>query len=127
MSAIRRLLFETESGSSRNESRFSIFTGVVERPWAGGGVSRMSGVEQIPTVGPIARYEQQVVQRIQDFNDPRQEWRRLFSEVLGTFFLVLVAAGGGMMGHAFPGTISRTAAVGAPALMVMAVILFMGT
>jgi aquaporin Z len=86
----------------------------------------MSGVEQIPTVGPIARYEQQVVQRIQDFNDPRQEWRRLFSEVLGTFFLVLVAAGGGMMGHAFPGTISRTAAVVAPALMVMAVILFMG-
>ena len=86
----------------------------------------MSGVEQIPTVGPIARYEQEVVQRIQDFNDPRQEWRRLFSEVLGTFFLVLVAAGGGMMGHAFPGTISRTAAVVAPALMVMAIILFMG-
>jgi aquaporin Z len=86
----------------------------------------MSGVEQIPTAGPIARYEQQVVKRIQDFNDPRQEWRRLFSEVLGTFFLVLVAAGGGMMGHAFPGTISRTAAVVAPALMVMAIILFMG-
>jgi aquaporin Z len=86
----------------------------------------MSGVEQIPTVGPIARYEQEVVQRVRDFNDPRQEWRRLFSEVLGTFFLVLVAAGGGMMGHAFPGTISRTAAVVAPALMVMAIILFMG-
>ena len=30
------------------------------------------------------------------------------------------------MGHAFPGTISRTAAVVAPALMVMAIILFMG-
>ena len=56
----------------------------------------------------------------------RQEWRRLFSEVLGTFFLVLVAAGGGMMGQAFPDTISRTAAVTAPALMVMAIILFMG-
>ena len=53
-----------------------------------------------------------------NFNDPRQEWRRIFSEVLGTFFLVLVAAGGGMMGHAFPGVISRTAAVVAPALMV---------
>jgi aquaporin Z len=86
----------------------------------------MNGVEQLPTLGPIARYEQAVVQRIQDFNDPRQEWRRLFSEVLGTFFLVLVAAGGGMMGHAFPGAISRTAAVVAPALMVMAIILFMG-
>jgi len=77
-------------------------------------------------LSPIERYEQSVVQRIQDFDDPRQEWRRIFSEVLGTFFLVLVAAGGGMMSHAFPGTISRQAAVVAPALMVMAVILFMG-
>ena len=31
-----------------------------------------------------------------------------------------------MMGHAFPGVISRTAAVTAPALTVMAIILFMG-
>ena len=54
------------------------------------------------------------------------EGRRLFSELLGTFFLVLVAAGGGMMGQAFPDTISRTAAVVAPGLMVMAIILFMG-
>ena len=61
-----------------------------------------------------------------DFDDPRQEWRRLVSELLGTFFLVLVAAGGGMMGEAFPNTISRAAAVTAPALMVLAVILFMG-
>jgi aquaporin Z len=61
-----------------------------------------------------------------DFANPRQEWRRLVSELLGTFFLVLVAAGGGMMGQAFPNTISRTAAVTAPALMVLAVILFMG-
>jgi aquaporin Z len=61
-----------------------------------------------------------------DFQDPRQEWRRLVSELLGTFFLVLVAAGGGMMGEAFPNTISRTAAVVAPGLMVLAIILFMG-
>src|SRR5215212_647169 len=61
-----------------------------------------------------------------DFQDARQEWRRLFSELLGTFFLVLVAAGGGMMGQAFPDMVSRTAAVVAPGLMVMAVILFMG-
>jgi aquaporin Z len=61
-----------------------------------------------------------------DFDDPRQEWRRLFSELLGTFFLVLAAAGGGMMGEAFPNTISRTAAVTAPALTVLAIILFMG-
>ena len=30
-----------------------------------------------------------------DFDNPRLEWRRLFSELLGTFFLVLAAAGGG--------------------------------
>ncbi|RYV51414.1 MIP/aquaporin family protein [Pengzhenrongella frigida] len=68
----------------------------------------------------------QLVQTIQDFADPSQEWRRLFSELLGTFFLVLVAAGGGMMGQAFPDTISRSAAVVAPGLMVLAIILFMG-
>ena len=78
------------------------------------------------TPGPIARYERSVIDRINDFNDPRQEWRRLFSELLGTFFLVLAAAGGGMMSHAFPGVISHTAAVTAPALTVMAIILFMG-
>ena len=39
---------------------------------------------------------------------------------------MLVAAGGGMMGEAFPNTISRTAAVTAPGLMVLAIILFMG-
>ena len=70
----------------------------------------------------IARFEAMV----ENFQDTSQEWRRLFSELLGTFFLVLVAAGGGMMGQAFPDTISRTAAVVAPGLMVMGVILFMG-
>ena len=85
--------------------------------------------QQVPTqspIAPLARYERNLVERITNFNDPRQEWRRLFSELLGTFFLVLVAAGGGMMSHAFPGVISHSAAVVAPALMVMGVILFMG-
>jgi aquaporin Z len=86
----------------------------------------MTTGQALPTKGPLERYEQGVVERINNFKDPRQEWRRLFSELLGTFLLVLVAAGGGMMGHAFPGVISRPAAVVAPALMVMAVILFMG-
>jgi aquaporin Z len=63
---------------------------------------------------------------IADFQNPKQEWRRLFSELYGTFLLVLVAAGGGMMGQAFPNTITRTAAVVAPGLMVMGVIMFMG-
>ncbi|HXW36234.1 MAG TPA: aquaporin [Acidimicrobiales bacterium] len=93
------------------------------------GVQRMMSkepAEELPAIGPIARYEQSVVQRISDFNDPRQEWRRITSEVIGTFFLVLVAAGAGMMSHAFPGVISRDAAVVAPGMMVLAVILFMG-
>ena len=59
-----------------------------------------------------------------DFDDPRREWRRLFSELLGTFALVLAAAGGGLL-HA-KGQISLSAAVVAPGLTVMGIILFMG-
>ena len=59
-----------------------------------------------------------------DFDDPRQARRRLFSELLGTFALVLAASGGGLL-HA-KGQISLAAAVVAPGLMVMAIILFMG-
>jgi aquaporin Z len=58
------------------------------------------------------------------FDDDRLEWRRLFSETLGTFMLVLVAAGGGIL-HG-EGQISLAAAVVAPGLMVMGIILFMG-
>jgi hypothetical protein len=77
-------------------------------------------------VTSVESIEQRLISAAEDFHDPSQEWRRLFSELLGTFFLVLVAAGGGMMGQAFPDTITRTAAVVAPGLMVMAIILFMG-
>ncbi|MGZ4214496.1 MAG: hypothetical protein ACXVHB_16415 [Solirubrobacteraceae bacterium] len=48
-----------------------------------------------------ADLQQNVIQPIADFENPNQEWRRLFSELLGTFFLVTVAAGGGMMGLRF--------------------------
>jgi aquaporin Z len=61
-----------------------------------------------------------------DFNDLSFEWRRLFSELFGTFLLVLVAAGAGVVGVASHGQVSRGAAVVAPALTVLAVILFMG-
>jgi aquaporin Z len=85
------------------------------------------GSGDVEELKEFARHEAgRVVSVFEDFQDSSQEWRRLFSELLGTFFLVLVAAGGGMVGHAFPNTISRTAAVVAPALMVLAVILFMG-
>jgi aquaporin Z len=59
-----------------------------------------------------------------DFDNPQLQYRRLFSETLGTFMLVLAAAGGGLL-HA-QGQISLAAAVVAPGLMVMAIILFMG-
>ena len=63
-----------------------------------------------------------------DFWNDRFEGRRLFSELLGTFFLVLVAVGGGMVNARFGGeAVPYTARVVAPALMVAAIILFMGT
>jgi aquaporin Z len=61
-----------------------------------------------------------------DFDDPTLEWRRLFSEVLGTFLLVMAGAGAVVVDAVSGGAISRTAAVTAPGLAVMAVILFMG-
>src|SRR6476660_3807740 len=63
-----------------------------------------------------------------DFWNDRYEGRRLFSELLGTFFLVLVAVGGGMVSARFGGNaVPYGAKVVSPALMVMAIILFMGT
>jgi aquaporin Z len=65
-------------------------------------------------------------QWVRTFHDPSREWRRLFSEILGTFLLVLVAAGADVVTSVSGVPISRTAAVTAPGLLVMAVILFMG-
>ncbi|MFN8161972.1 MAG: aquaporin [Solirubrobacterales bacterium] len=59
-----------------------------------------------------------------DFDNPRLEWRRLFSELLGTFLLVLAAAGGGIL--VGKGQIALGSAVVAPGLTVLAIILFMG-
>jgi aquaporin Z len=50
----------------------------------------------------------------------------LFAELFGTFLLVLVGAGAGVVDAKSHGAISRAAAVSAPGLMVMAIILFMG-
>ncbi len=67
------------------------------------------------------------VVRQTDFWDTSYEWRRLFSELLGTFLLVTVAVGGGMVNARFGGSaVPGPARVVAPALMVMAIILFMG-
>ena len=61
-----------------------------------------------------------------NFDDPRHEWRRVFAEVLGTFFLVLVGAGGGVVDAVSDGAIGRGASVTAPGLMVLAIILAIG-
>jgi aquaporin Z len=62
-----------------------------------------------------------------DFWDNSYEWRRLFSELLGTFLLVTVGVGGAVVnarigGDVVPGPVRAVA----PGLMVMAIILFMG-
>jgi len=62
-----------------------------------------------------------------DFFDLSYEWRRLFSEALGTFLLVLVAAGAPVVNAQSHGQVGPAARVVAPALMVMAIIYFMGT
>lgn len=62
----------------------------------------------------------------QDFSDLDFEWRRWFSELFGTFLLVLAAAGGAVVDQLTHGSVGRAAAVTAPALTVLAVILFMG-
>ncbi len=62
----------------------------------------------------------------QDFENPAFAGRRLFSELLGTFLLVLVAAGADVVNAVSHGEISLSARVTAPGLMVLAVILFMG-
>jgi aquaporin Z len=67
------------------------------------------------------------VARQVDFWDDSSAWRRLFSELFGTFLLVMVAVGGGMVNARFGGhAVPLDVRVVGPALMVMAVILFMG-
>jgi aquaporin Z len=84
-----------------------------------------------PEREPLTQHDQRVRYRmglefgsLAEFADQRLEYRRLFAEVLGTLLLVLAAAGGGLL-HG-RGEITLAAAVVAPGLMVMAVILFMG-
>jgi len=86
------------------------------------------GTEAFPEQahGMAARLSELELPWSRDFDDPRLEWRRLFSELLGTFLLVLVGAGGAVVDADSGGQIGRAAGVAAPGLLVMAVILFMG-
>jgi len=62
-----------------------------------------------------------------DFLEPSLEWRRIFSEIWGTFLLVVVAAGAGVVAAKSGGAVTLGMAVVAPGLMVMVIIYFMGT
>ena len=63
-----------------------------------------------------------------EFDDPGLEYRRLFSETWGTFLLVLVAAGGGVVGAtAYGSGLTLAMKALAPGMMVMGIIFFMGT
>ncbi len=63
-----------------------------------------------------------------DFLNDHLEYRRLFSEAWGTFLLVLVAAGGGVVGaQAYGSSLTLASKALAPGMMVMAMIFFMGT
>ena len=61
-----------------------------------------------------------------DFADSRLEWRRLLAEAGGTFLLVLAAAGAAVVDAVSHGQVSRTAAVTAPGIMVLALIYTIG-
>lgn len=58
--------------------------------------------------------------------DNTREWRRIFSEAWGTFLLVVVAAGAGVVEAQSGGEITLSMKVVAPGIMVMAIIYFMG-
>ena len=60
------------------------------------------------------------------FRDPALESRRLFAETLGTFLLVLAGAGAPVVAAASHVAVGRAAAVTAPGLTVLAVILSVG-
>jgi aquaporin Z len=60
------------------------------------------------------------------FLDPKQGWRRFFSELWGTFLLVLVACGAVVVSK-MGGDVSLAMRVVAPGIMVMSIIYFMGT
>jgi aquaporin Z len=77
----------------------------------------------LPTIDEFAESARE---RINNFNDPSQEWRRLVAEFVGTFFLVTAAAGGSMVDTLYPGTVSPGMKAAAIGLTIMAVILFLG-
>ena len=87
------------------------------------------GMESIERDGPEAAQKQLMIHRqiAPDFLDSSHEWRRVFAEIWGTFLLVLVAAGGGVVAAMSNGRVTIAMIVVAPGIMVMAIIYFMGS
>ena len=81
-----------------------------------------------PVLEWFARRTENVRASERAFDDGTLEYRRLFSEVWGTFLLVLVAAGGGVIGsQPYGSDLTLAMKALAPGMMVMGVIFFMGT
>lgn len=91
-------------------------------------VSEIKGASGEPVLAWLERRTSLARRRELEFHDSRLEYRRLFSEVWGTFLLVLVAAGGGVIGaKAFGADLTLAMKALAPGMMVMGIIFFMGT
>ena len=87
-----------------------------------------SSHEGEPLLAYLSRRTQSARLAEVQFDDANLEYRRLFSEVWGTFLLVLVAAGGGVIGAtSFGGDLTLPMKALAPGMMVMGIIFFMGT
>ena len=81
-----------------------------------------------PVLAWLARRSESARRSEVDFDDASLEFKRLFAEAWGTFLLVLVAAGGGVI-SALPigGELTLAMKAVAAGMMVMAIIFFMGT
>jgi len=94
----------------------------------GGSVAGSGAVGRSGRARLVAEVLERDLLGVAEFEDPKYEYRRLFGELWGTFLLVLVAAGGGVVGALeIGGDITLGMKVMAPGFMVMGIIYFMGT
>jgi aquaporin Z len=70
--------------------------------------------------------DKETLHSVMMFHDPHLMSRRLLAEFLGTFLLVLVAAGAGVMGTKYPYSVTLQSAASAVAMIVLVLILALG-